>query len=144
MNRKIQLQVLRLDSFSIQSRIREVEVFFSTPYDVFEGEDPRTLIIFSFRGSRKLFINTIDELANFFSFVFALAKIDPRKFPQSVNVDEDNHTIALSRNGEWTDDDYQKLCILMEAVASVHDWTFRYNESRPHSTGPLFKQSMKS
>lgn len=121
-----------------------MEVFFSSPYDDFDGEGTPTLIIFSLRGSQKKMIELADEVANFFSFVFTLTNISVEKFPQSVHVDEDNHTIALARNGKWTDDDYQKLCILMEVVSSTNDWTFRYNEGRATDTGPPFTKSLRS
>lgn len=144
MGRKIPLQVLRIDSFNLQRAVRVAEVFFSSPYDDFDGEDTPTLIIFSLRGSQRKMVEIAAEVSNFFSFVFSLANIPTAKFPQSVHIDEDNHTIALSRNGKWTDDDYQKLCILMEAVSSVNDWTFRYNEGSATDTGPLFTKSLQS
>jgi hypothetical protein len=144
MNTMVPLKVLSMASFKIQDAIREVEVFFTTLYDEVDEDSPNTLIIFSFKGSRKDILKVINDLSNFFVYVFTLADISIDKFPQSLIVDDDNHVIELSKNGEWTDDDYQNLCILMEAISSLYGWTFRYNEGRPLTMGPLFKQSLQS
>jgi hypothetical protein len=144
MKKTLSFKVLGFTSFNTLSAIREIDVFFSTPYDDFEGEVPSTLVIFSLRGSGKNNNQVISDIGSFFAYVFTLAGISADKFPQLLRVDDDNHTVELSRNGDWKDNDYQNLCILMEAISSIFGWTFRYNEHKPTAMNTLFGKSLQS
>lgn len=144
MSTELSLKEMCDASSSVQSRIREAEVFFTTSDDDLDGVGTGTLMVFSLKKSPEHTATYVPSLFNFFAYVFSLTNISVDKFPRCALVDDDNHSIELSRDGMWTEEDYLNLCILLEALSSISDWTFRYNENNPRNMSPLFKQSLVS